>query len=362
MTDMTDSLRILAVSNLWQGANDYAFVRAFRRMGHSVRAVSEREYLPSWSNLPLKLARRVLRGLIVEAYNQALLREAHTLRPDMLFVFKGALAKASTIRAIRDMGTICIQYYPDTGFRAHSPQLWDAIPEYDWFFTTKPDHIGQLRVSHSYDRASFLPHAFDPETHRPVKPTAQDITDYGCDVSFIGSVSNKKWNAMDELLKHVTDIDIKIWGPSGWASKGGAPAEAYQGYPVFGQEYAKAISLSKINLGLLFEGNTDGASPDRLTARTFEIPGSGGFMLHERTPEAEEFFENEKECAFFDSPKDLLGKVRYYLAHEEERRAIATSGRVRCLASGYSTDERARSVIEKFHELRTHGKMVESVS
>ncbi|RBI68999.1 hypothetical protein DQW77_16110 [Roseovarius sp. TE539] len=347
------SLRILAISALWQGANDYAFVRAFRRMGHSVRAVSEQEFLPSWRSWPLRLVRRVLRERIVEDYNQALLREARMLRPDLLFVFKGALVKAETLRAVRDMGTICIQFYPDTGFRAQSPQLWDAIPEYDWFFSTKLDHVEGLRASHGYHRVSFLPHGFDPETHRPIEASARDIADYGCDVSFIGSISKKKRAAMEELLQRAGELDIAIWGPPTWREQGGAVAQAYRGSPVLGLEYAKAISLSKINLGLMFEGSSDGARPDVLTARTFEIPGAGGFMLHERTDEAAEHFEDCTECVLFSDHDEMIDKIHYYLAHDDERRAIAAAGRQRCLDSGYSTDDRARVIIAKFHELRT---------
>lgn len=347
-----DPLRILAVSALWQGANDYAFVRAFRRMGHSVRAVSEKEYLPAWRSRPLRLVRRVLRRQIVEDFNRALLREARMLRPDLLFVFKGALVKAETLRAVREMGTICIQFYPDTGFRAHSPQLWAAIPEYDWFFSTKPDHVEELRASHGYDRVSFLAHGFDPETHKPVLTDQRDVEDYRCNVSFIGNISNKKKDTMEALLKRADDLDVAIWGPTAWIRHGGALAQAYRGSPVFGLEYAKAIQLSKINLGLLYEGNADGASPDKLTARSFEIPGAGGFMLHERTDEAEEHFEDGTECVLFSDHDEMIDKIHYYLAHDNERRAIAAAGRQRCLDSGYSTDDRARSVIGKFRELK----------
>lgn len=327
--------------------------RPFRRMGHSVRAVNEQEYLPSWRSWPLRMLRRLLRTRIVEDYNQALLREARILRPDLLFVFKGALIKAETLRAVRKMGTVCIQFYPDTGFRAQSPQLWDAIPEYDWFFSTKPAHVEELRASHGYDRVSFLAHGFDLETHKPVSTNQRDVKDYSCNVSFIGNVSNKKRNTMEVLLKREDDLDVAIWGPTAWIRDGGVLARAYRGSPVFGLEYAKAIQLSKINLGLLFEGNADGASPDILTARSFEIPGAGGFMLHERTDVAEEHFEDGTECVLFSDHDEMIDNIHYYLAHDDERLAIAAAGRQRCLDSGYSTDDRARVIIAKFHELRT---------
>jgi glycosyltransferase involved in cell wall biosynthesis len=351
-TPNTSPLRILAVSALWQGANDYAFVRAFRRAGHSVRVVSEHEYFPPWQNRLLRLAKRALKERIVEEYNAALLREARMLRPDLFFVFKGPLVQAKTLRAFRDMGTICIQFYPDTGFRAHSPQLWDAISEYDWFFSTKPNHAKELRHSHGYDRVSFLPHGFDPETHRPVVTTTRDISDYSCDVSFIGNISTKKRATMAKLVKETRDLDIAIWGPSAWGAQGGALGQAYRGSPVFGLEYAKAIRLSKINLGLLFEGNSDGAAADVITSRSFHIPASGGFMLHERTEEAESFFEDGTECAFFRGSEELAEKIRYYLEHEDERRQIAEAGCRRCQTSGYSIDDRAAAVIEKYRELR----------
>jgi spore maturation protein CgeB len=51
----TPELRILAVAETWQGANSYAFVRAFRRMGQSVAIVPEEWYVAiGWHSIPLK--------------------------------------------------------------------------------------------------------------------------------------------------------------------------------------------------------------------------------------------------------------------------------------------------------------------
>lgn len=343
-----EQLRILAVSALWQGANDYAFVRAFRRMGHSVRAVSEKEYLPSWQNGLLRVVRRILNDRIVDDYNQALLREARRLRPDLMFVFKGALVKGETLRAIRESGTICIQFYPDVSFRTHGPYLPGALPEYDWIFSTKSFGIRDLAAQLSVTNCSFLPHAFDPETHVPVKCSRTDAERYACDLSFIGNHSPKKQEIISALKTAIPNLSLKIWGSETWS----ALPELYQGQPVLGIEYAKAIRLSKINLGLLSEQREGASSGDLITARTFEIPGAGGFMLHERTGEAERHFAEGKECALFSDHEDLIEKVRYYLAHDEERRTIACAGRQRCIDSGYSTDDRAKTVIAKYHTLR----------
>jgi glycosyltransferase involved in cell wall biosynthesis len=157
---------------------------------------------------------------------------------------------------------------------------------------------------------------------------------------------------MEQLLTQSSNLNIAIWGHESWGARGELLARAYRGFPVFGLEYAKAIQLSKINLGLLYEGNTDCTEPDVITARSFEIPAAGGFMLHERTQVAEEYFEDGKECIFFDDLDDMIDKIRYYLDHDQERQAIALAGRKRCLESGYSTDVRSEVIIAKYHELR----------
>ena len=125
-----------------------------------------------------------------------------------------------------------------------------------------------------------------------------------------------------------------------------------EGRAVWGKEYAKAIQASAINLAILTEGNKEASSGDLITARTFEIPAAGGFMLHERTEEAVQYFADEKECAFFSDADDLAAKIDYYLRHSDDRDVIATAGRQRALSSGYSVDARVETVLAKYAQLR----------
>lgn len=63
-----------------------------------------------------------------------------------------------------------------------------------------------------------------------------------------------------------------------------------------------------------------------MNCRLFEATGCGGFVLTENRPAVEDFFEAGREVATFNSRPDLLEKVRYYLAHPQEREAIAQAG------------------------------------
>ena len=50
---------------------------------------------------------------------------------------------------------------------------------------------------------------------------------------------------------------------------------------------------------------------------------------------------------YFDDEDELVAKIRYYLANENERREIAESSRRRCLDGGYSHRNRIREMIER---------------
>lgn len=345
------ALRILAVSATWQGADDYAFVRAFRRLGHSVRVVPEAESKPLWHTKPMRALRRLLDKSIVSEYNARLLREVRDLGPDLLFVFKGPLVTDATLRAIQETGTLTIQFFPDTGLSAHSRYLTAALRHYDWVFSTKPNHPHDLARDLGIRNVSFVPHGFHPENHLLTQISDRDRADYACDIGFVGNISPKKASLMGHVVRNLPGTDIRIWGSDSWGNVEDA-ARAFRGKPVFGLEYAKANQLSRINLGLLFEGNVGGALADRITSRTFHIPASGGFMLHERTDEVLDLFEEGREIACFSDADELIAKIRYYLKHEDERKAIAEAGHARCLSSGYSIDDRAKTVITKYHEIR----------
>lgn len=83
----------------------------------------------------------------------------------------------------------------------------------------------------------------------------------------------------------------------------------------------KVFRNSQINLNISLRSIQSG-----IPLRALDIMGAGGFLLSNYQPELAEYFEDGKELALYTSTQDLVDKTAYYLAHEEERKAIARAG------------------------------------
>lgn len=91
---------------------------------------------------------------------------------------------------------------------------------------------------------------------------------------------------------------------------------------------------SAINLGFtrMVGDHPERPGTNQVKLRDFEVPLAGGFYLVEEAPEYDELFRPGAEVETWSTPGELLDKIRYYLANESERKAIADAGRRRALA------------------------------
>ena len=191
----------------------------------------------------------------------------------------------------------------------------------------------------------FLPHGYDPEVHHPWELDERDLNQYQHDVGLIATHTPAKEELLEQLVTLRSDLDLQIWGNLWLENCRSRKLQKFiQGAPLNGTSYAKALRSFRINLAVM-SGIVSGASSgDETTTRTYEIPACGGFMLHERTDEVLELFEEGKEVACFASAAELATKIEYYLEHPEERAAIADAGYSRCVPA-YSYDNRMAEIL-----------------
>ena len=64
----------------------------------------------------------------------------------------------------------------------------------------------------------------------------------------------------------------------------------------------------------------------QIKGRTFEVPACGGFLLTGDADNLRDYYVDGKEIVIFKDKNDLAEKCRYYLEHEDERKAIAKAG------------------------------------
>ena len=335
----------------WPGANAEALYQALKRAGHSLSPVQEGFYFPErWQSVPLKILRKALEPWMVREMHNYIVRTAEVFKPHLFIAFKGRFVLPETLKKLKASGVKLINWYPDVSFTVHSRYLPKTLPLYDWVFTTKTFGLHDMREKLGIDRASILLHGYDPEVHSLQGLSDDEMAYYACDVSFIGTWSPKKQHYLEYLYSQLPDLSVKIWGDQWNKAMAGPLNPAIQHHAVYGREYAKAIGASKINIAILSERRNGASSGDKITSRSFHIPASGGFMLHERTRQVQAVYEEGEDVACFASPEELVQNVETFLADESGRKRIARSGWERCVPA-HSMDERARVIMDKYWEL-----------
>jgi glycosyltransferase involved in cell wall biosynthesis len=349
-------LRILFLGENWYGSSARACCYALRRLGHDVVDIDAQTVVPQLRALTSRLALRLGRRRLIREYNAQVCDIAARFGPDLLLAFKGPLVEAATLRELRRRGIALYNYYPDTSIAAHGALLPQALPEYDCVFFTKrftdTDARGRVHI-----RASvYLPHGYDPEIHRPWPLAPRDHTQYGHDVVVVATHTPYKEAVLDDLVRALPDVDLRIWG-NGWADRARSPRlrPHIEGAALNGTAYARALRAARINLAVM-SGRVPGASRgDETTTRTFEIPACGGFMLHERSAELAELFQEDAEVACFAGTAELAEKIPRYLHDPETRERIAGAGYARCVPA-YSYDVRIRDLLA-WHQRATAGRL-----
>lgn len=110
------------------------------------------------------------------------------------------------------------------------------------------------------------------------------------------------------------------------------------------------IRSSRISLNFSGAGGKAGGAlrPEerQIKARTFEVPCAGGFLLTETARGLERYFVADREIATFDTPSELIAKVRYFLEHPALRDGIARAGHARTAAE-HTYDKRFSEILRQ---------------
>ncbi len=311
------------------------FYRSLVDMGHDV----------AYFDFPT-IAQRLGR----KAMNQRLLDTVRAYQPDLMFtVVWGDLLEPDTIREIsHNTNTTTLNWYCDDHWQFESlSKHW--TPCFNWVVTT--DHQTLARYQQlGYQNVIKSQWACNPQIYQNL-----DLP-HRYDVTFVGLPHGIRRAAIQALRD--AGIDVRVWG-AGWpagrltqlqmirvfnqsrininfsqASTNGQPtsrlsrwAHRYLEKPCHKLPGGWRLAAAGRALAAKCGGSKNTPSlPTQIKGRNFEVPSCGGFLLTGHADQLSDYYRPDQEIAVFDNTHELIEKIRYYLAHEDQRAAIAHAG------------------------------------
>ena len=112
-------------------------------------------------------------------------------------------------------------------------------------------------------------------------------------------------------------------------------------------EMPLVFKLSKINLNITLR-----SIQHAIPLRVYDILGSGGFLMSNFQHDLAYHFVPGEDFVYYESRKDLLDKIDYYLSNEKERVEIAENAH-RKVKEQHTFDVRVREIVDivKYHNI-----------
>jgi hypothetical protein len=288
-------MKIIFVGNFQQGpggeaADETHLVRELELAGHEVAKISRDEW----------------REYVEEGFPQDKYNVPEVWRKfDIAIVCKWHhFYDGKFMKALKQLYSCPVFYWVWDNMEGHTVDDWHIkmAKEADLYLS------GELGLASHYkaNGIRFYYFQFD-SVDGQFPPMHSSTKEY--DVIFTGSHTNQ--NGRLNLLKEINkEIPIQVfahdyeeWQKDGFAAK---PA-------VYGQEFNKVISQSKIVLGT-------SAGPDIFgywSNRVGKVLWAGGFLLQWYTPGMESIIGDA--CQYFSTAKEAIEKIKFYLPRPDER-------------------------------------------
>lgn len=329
---MNTPARVLLVLPMYGGSLPIGryCAEALARLGHSVEVFEAPAFHGAFTaikDLRVTADRLAfLENSFLQVVSQAVLAKAETFEPDLVLSLAQAPLSQQALKRLRRDGVATAMWFVED----HSLfTYWRAFaPLYDYFAVIQIVPFFERLHEIGCDKVLYLPLAAAPQFHRPLDLTPVERRQFGSDVSFLGAGYPNRRRAFLQLL----NFDLRIWGTE-WEGEP-ALAERVQraGARISPEEAVKIFNATAVNLNLHSSIRADELVPrgDFVNPRTFELAACGAFQLVDQRELMDELF-SPGELETFVNLDELKEKIGYYLAHPDERAAMAARARDRVL-------------------------------
>ncbi len=288
---------------------------------------SRTHYLKLFVYESFKMQREIerLTSNVYLKYNQDLIAQINSLRPDLILTLNGNHLFPETIKYINEKTrSVHAIWCFDSALRY--PNVLNNAGYFDLFYTFEPSDIQTLKDYNA--NSKFLPMAHDPNYYFDLENKTKQI-----DICFIGNLSfyPKRRELFEEIILKYDDLNIQIWGKSWeWYNiffqyefqiKRRRLKQHINNYNISPDVINDIYNNSKICINIHHPQSKEGFNP-----RTFEILGSGGFELVDHKQKLGEMFGIGTELESYSTNKELFEKIEYYINNDKERSNISHTG------------------------------------
>ena len=189
-------------------------------------------------------------------------------------------------------------------------------------------------------RSLYCPNAARESVYRATGEQLRAMRDpsaYAWDVSFFGNTDAQRYREharraafLGELKMKLDALGIKVL----FRDSAGMTAA----------EQIEMVRASRINLSTIAACDAGGETSWGLPERCYGVPACGGFLLSDRRRHAAEDFA-DGERAEYDGLEDCVARIRHFLAHFDEARAIAERAQAR-VARDHGYRNRAERLLD----------------
>jgi len=331
------SIRLAIVGNPGEAHVGAHFLSAARELGLDGQLLDANE-----AQSPSRLMRALLwrlgrRPARLGAFSRDVVRKVELFRATHLLTTGFAPVSAAGLASLGDRGVARLNFLTDDPWNPaqSSPWFGKVLRSYEVVFSPRRQNLEDLR-RHGCRRVEYVPFAYDPVLHAPAEGATAE--EQAVDVIFAGGADADRLPYARALV--VAGLNVALYG--GYWDRHVDLRPHWRGHADLAT-LCRVTPAAKLVLCLVRRANRDGHA-----MRSFEAPAMRGCLLMEDTPEHQELFGADGECAvYFRDLPEMVAKAKDLLPRTEERARLAAAAHRRICAGGHTYADRLRTMLKE---------------
>jgi spore maturation protein CgeB len=255
-------------------------------------------------------------GLAAASNEEILLLQARAFEPDVVYVQNLHLLSDATLTELRQIGGFVV------GQIASAAPGAERIRKFDLILTSFPHFVEDFRRQGT--RSEYFRIGFDPRVLGalgPHRPSERDVV-------FVGALNALRHRTGNRALTRAArHLPVEFWGYDLRGRPPWSPIRRRYHGQAWGLEMYALLRSARIVLNRHIAEAGQFANNMRL----YEATGIGSLLLTDAKVNLPDLFEPGREVVVYETADDLVERARHFLAHEDERAAIARAGQARTL-------------------------------